>query len=117
MFKDKDEVEIKYSCKICLKEIPFRITKTEYMDTTKFPIKKESVHGEPEHKLIVYFNQYLEVENFEIKHTLKREEVSYSEELTRQVLSELDLTDKEIELYFRTTGREAVSVGEMAMQP
>jgi len=115
MFKDKDEVEIKYSCKICLKEIPFRITKKEYMDTTKFPIKKESVHGDPEHKLIVFFNQYLEVENFEIKHTLKREEVSYSEELTRQVLSELDLTDKEIELYFRTTGREAVSVGEMAL--
>ena len=54
-------------------------------------------------------------ENFEIKHTIKREEVSYSEELTRQVLSELDLTSKEIELYFRTTGREAVSVGEMAL--
>ncbi len=115
LFKDKDEVEIKYSCKICLKDIPFRISKKEYMEVTKFPIKKESVHGDPEHKLIVYFNQYLEVENFEIKHTVKREEVSYSEELTKQVLSELDLTDKEIELYFRTTGREAVSVGEMAL--
>ena len=115
MFKDKDEVEIKYSCKICLKDIPFKITKQEYKDTTKFPIKKESTHGDPEHKLVVYFNQYLEVENFEIKHTVKREEVSYSEELTRQVLSELDLSSKEIELYFRTTGREAVSVGEMAL--
>jgi hypothetical protein len=115
LFKDQDEVEIKYSCKICLKDIPFRVTKKEYMDTTKFPIKKESLHGDPEHKLIVYLNQYLEVENFEIKHTVKREEVSYSEELTRQVLSELDLTSKEIELYFRTTGREAVSVGEMAL--
>jgi len=115
LFKDKDEVEIKYSCKICLKDIPFKITKEEYKETTKFPIKKISTHGDPEHKLIVYFNQYLEVENFEIKHTVKREEVSYSEELTRQVLSELDLSDKEIELYFRTTGREAVSVGEMAL--
>jgi len=115
LFKDKEEVEIPYTCKLCLKEIPFKITKKEYQDTTKFPIKKEFLHGPPEHNLIVYFNQYLEVENFEIKEILKKEEVSYSKELTKQVLSEIDLSDDEIELYFRITGREAVSIGEMAI--
>jgi hypothetical protein len=115
LFKDDDEVEIPYTCKLCLKEIPFKITKKEYQDTTKFPIKKEVLHGSPKHNLIVYFNQYLEVENFEIKEILKKEDVSYSKELTKQVLSEIDLSDDEIELYFRITGREAVSIGEMAI--
>jgi len=115
LFKDKQEVEIPYTCKLCLKKIPFKILKTEYQGLTKFPLKKESIHGDPEHKLIVFFNQYLEIENFEVKEILKKEEVHYSEELTRQVLSEIDLSDSEIELYFRTTGREAVSIGEMAI--
>lgn len=115
LFKDKEEVEIPYTCKLCLKEISFKITKKEYKDVSKFPIKKEFLHGPPEHNLIVYFNQYLEVENFEIKEILKKEEVSYSKELTKQVLSEIDLSDVEIELYFRITGREAVSIGEMAI--
>ncbi len=115
LFKDKEELEIPYTCKLCLKEISFKITKKEYKDVSKFPIKKEFLHGPPEHNLIVYFNQYLEVENFEIKEMLKKEEVSYSKELTKQVLSEIDLSDDEIELYFRITGREAVSIGEMAI--
>lgn len=115
MFKDKDEVEIPYTCKVCLKEIKFRITAKEYKDVTKFPIKKESIHGDPEHRLTIYLNQYLEVENFEIKEMIKREEVSYSEELMKQVLSEIELNPEEIELYFRTTGREAVSIGEMSI--
>ncbi|MBA7512007.1 hypothetical protein ES705_04006 [subsurface metagenome] len=115
LFKDKEELEIPYTCKLCLKEISFKITKKEYQDVSKFPIKKEFLHGPPEHNLIVYFNQYLEIENFEIKEMLKKEEVSYSKELTKQVLSEIDLSDDEIELYFRITGREAVSIGEMAI--
>ncbi|MFX1234737.1 MAG: hypothetical protein ACFFBY_09275, partial [Promethearchaeota archaeon] len=115
LFKDKDQVEIPYSCKVCLKEIKFKVTVDEYKAVTKFPIKKESLHGDPQHKLVVFLNQYLEVENFEIKDVLKREEVSYSQDLIRQVLGELGLNDEEIELYFRTTGREAVSIGEMAL--
>jgi len=115
LFKEKDEVEIPYTCKLCLKEIPFKITKTEYQAVNKFPITKQLTHGDPAHKLIVHFNQYLEVENFEVEEILEKEDVSYSEELTRQVLSEIDLTDEEIELYFRITGREAVSIGEMAI--
>lgn len=115
LFKDKEEVEIPYTCKLCLKEIPFTITKKEYQKVTRFPITKQLTHGDPAHKLIVNFNQYLEVENFEIEEILQKEEVAYSEELTRQVLSEIDLTDDEIELYFRITGREAVSIGEIAI--
>jgi len=115
LFKEKEEVEISYTCKLCLKEIPFTITKKEYQEATRFPITKQLTHGDPAHKLIVNFNQYLEVENFEIEEILQKEEVSYSEELTKQVLSEIDLTDDEIELYFRITGREAVSIGEMAI--
>ena len=115
LFKEKDEVEILYTCKLCLREIPFKITKKEYQETNKFPITKQLTHGDPAHKLIVHFNQYLEVENFEVEEILKKEDVSFSKELTKQVLSEIDLTDEEIELYFRITGREAVSVGEMAI--
>ncbi|MFX1503536.1 MAG: hypothetical protein ACFFDH_21415 [Promethearchaeota archaeon] len=116
LFKDKNVVDVTVTCKICLKEIKFPISVDEYRDIKKFPIKKEDVHGEPPHKLTVFINQYLEVENFEIKDILEKEEhVEYSKELTRQVLSEIDLSDEEIELYFRTTGREAVSIGEMAI--
>jgi len=115
LFKEKEEVEIPYTCKLCLKEIPFKITKKEYQEVTRFPITKQLTHGDPAHTLIVNLNQYLEVENFEIKEILQKEEVTYSEELTKQVLSEIDLTDDEIELYFRITGREAVSIGEMAI--
>ncbi|MFX0074403.1 MAG: hypothetical protein ACFE96_03100 [Candidatus Hermodarchaeota archaeon] len=115
LFKEKDEVEIPYTCKLCLQEIPFKITKQEYQAVNKFPITKQLTHGDPPHKLIVHFNQYLEVENFEVEEILKKEDISYSKELTRQVLSEIDLTDEEIELYFRITGREAVSIGEMAI--
>ncbi len=115
LFKEKDVVEINYTCKLCLKEIPFKITKKEYQAVNKFPITKQLTHGDPAHKLIVHFNQYLEVENFEVEEILEKEDVSYSEELTRQVLSDIDLTNEEIELYFRITGREAVSIGEMAI--
>jgi len=116
MFKDKDIVEVAITCKMCLKEIKFPISVDEYKEIRKFPIKKEDVHGEPPHKLIAFINQYLEVENFEIKDVIEKEkDVSYSKELTKQVLSEIDLSDEEIELYFRTTGREAVSIGEMSI--
>ena len=53
LFKDKDEVEISHSCKICLKEIKFKVTKDEYRDIKRFPIKKENIHGDPAHKLTI----------------------------------------------------------------
>ena len=116
LFKDKDIVEVPITCKMCLKEVKFPISADEYKEIKKFPMKKEDIHGEPAHKLIVFINQYLEVENFEIKDVIEKEkDVTYSKELTKQVLSEIDLSDEEIDLYFRTTGREAVSIGEMSI--
>ncbi|MFX0037023.1 MAG: hypothetical protein ACFE9I_15435 [Candidatus Hermodarchaeota archaeon] len=116
LFKDKKIVEVPVTCKICLKEIKFPISVDEYKEIKKFPISKENIHGDPAHKLIVFMNQYLEVENFEIKDVIeKAKQVSFSKELTKQVLSDIDLSEEEIELYFRTTGREAVSIGEMAI--
>ena len=116
LFKDKDVIEVPITCKYCLKEIKFPIAKNEYKDVTKFPIKRESVHGVPEHKLTVFINMSLEIENFEIQELgEKEEEVVYSEELIKQVLSDIELSDEEIELYFRTTGRETVSLGEISI--
>jgi DNA-binding Lrp family transcriptional regulator len=117
LFKNKDIIEVPIKCKFCLKEIKFPITVKEYQDIMKFPIKRESVHGEPEHKLTVFINMNLEIENFEIQDLEEKgaEEVVYSEELIKQVLGEIDLTDEEIELYFRTTGRETVSLGEISI--
>ncbi|MHA1272145.1 MAG: hypothetical protein ACTSQP_19375 [Promethearchaeota archaeon] len=114
LFQDKDTVEISTNCKFCLQEIKFSITAEEYKNTLKFPIKKEFIHGEPKHNLIIFLNKNLEIENFEIQ-TIIDKKASYSEELTKTVLSNIGLTPEEIELYFLTTGREAVSIGEMAL--
>ncbi|MFO8019228.1 MAG: hypothetical protein R6U96_11370 [Promethearchaeia archaeon] len=115
LFKDQEEVEVEVSCKMCLKDVKFTFTADEYKNTKEFPLIREDIHGKPEHKLIVFFNKQLEVENFELEDVLEEKEISFSEELTRQVLSDIDLTDEEIELYFRTTGRDAVSLGELAI--
>ncbi|MFW9866633.1 MAG: hypothetical protein ACFFEN_11100 [Candidatus Thorarchaeota archaeon] len=116
LFKDKDVIEVPITCKYCLNEIKFPISKEEYRDVTKFPIVKESIHGDPEHKLIVFINMSLEIENFEVQDLAETgEEVAYSEELIKQVLSDIDLSDEETELYFRATGREMVSLGEISI--
>ena len=116
LFKDKEIIEVPIKCKFCLTEIKFPITVKEYKDIMKFPIKRESIHGDPEHKLTVFINMNLEIENFEIQDLVEQEEeVAYSEDLIKQVLGEIELTDEEIELYFRTTGRETVSLGEISI--
>jgi hypothetical protein len=112
LFEDKDEVEIPVKCKVCLSETKFIISTEDYKNFNKFPIRKEFVHGDPEHKLVIFLNKFLEIENFQIEELVK-EEASRYEELTKQVLSDIDLTADEITLYFTTTGRDAVSIGEM----
>jgi hypothetical protein len=114
LFEDQESKEIHIECKLCLAKFSFVISEEEYKEIENFPFKKEYVHGDPSHKLIVFINKNLEVENFEIEDASKQE-ISYSEELTRQVLSEIDLNEEEIELYFKTTGRDAVSLGEIAL--
>jgi hypothetical protein len=120
LFRDQEEIEIKLMCKLCFKEVKFKISAKEYQKITEFPFRKESVHGLPEHKLIVYINKNLEIDTFKIKELKepKEEEKKLTKEqqdLTRQLLSNIDLSDEEIELYFRTTGRDVVSLGEIAL--
>ncbi|MFX0011640.1 MAG: hypothetical protein ACFE9R_15110 [Candidatus Hermodarchaeota archaeon] len=114
LFEGKREKEIVTKCKLCLSEIKFIISADEYKSITQFPFKKEALHGDPPHKLIVSFDRNLEIENFKIEDVL-RKDVSYSKEITYQVLSDIQLTEDEIQLYFLTTGRDVVSLGEMAL--
>jgi hypothetical protein len=114
LFKDKHKIEIPVTCKLCLKEFKFEFSAEEYKKIEKFPIKREIVHGEKSHKLIVYFNKYLEVENFEIEQTTEKE-VSISQEITRQVLNEIGLTNEEVELYYLAAERDVVSIGELTL--
>ena len=115
LFMDKEKLDISFTCKLCLTEIKFSISAEDYKKIDEFPFKKEFVHGKPTHKLIVSINKNLEVEDFEIQDVLDTKDISYSEELTRQALSDIELTDEEIELYFLTTGRDVVSLGEISL--
>ena len=115
LFIDKEKIDIPITCKLCLTEIGFSISMEEYKKINVFPFKKEFIHGDPSHKLIVFINKNLEIERFKIEEVIDKEHVSYSEELTLQVLSEIGLTDEEIELYFLTSGRDIVSLGEMTL--
>ncbi|TFG21468.1 MAG: hypothetical protein EU529_13595 [Promethearchaeota archaeon] len=117
LFKDQNEIEISLNCKLCLKEIKFTISAEEYKKIKKFPFKRESVHGTtPKHRLVVYINKNLDIDNFKIEEVeVDEEKATQDEELTRQVLSNLGLSNEEIELYVRITGRDAVSLGELAI--
>ena len=114
LFEGKREKEIVTKCKLCLAEVKYVISVDEYKSITQFPFKKEALHGDPPHKLIVSIDRNLEIENFKIEDVL-RKDVSYSKEITYQVLSDIQLTEDEIQLYFLTTGRDVVSLGEMAL--
>ncbi|MFX0070518.1 MAG: hypothetical protein ACFFAO_05440 [Candidatus Hermodarchaeota archaeon] len=120
LFKEQDEIEIPIMCKLCFKEIKFKVSADEYRNISEFPFKREHIHGIPEHKLIVYINKNLEIENFTIKELTEpqkeeKELTVEQQELTKQLLSNIDLSDEEIELYFRTSGRDVVSLGELAI--
>ena len=110
LFQDKTEKEIRTTCKVCLSEVKFVVTLAEYQKTSRFPLIKEAIHGTPPHKLIVYLDKNLEISEFKIEDIIDKE-VSYSKELTYQVLSDIQLNEDEIQLYFLTTGRDAVSLG------
>ncbi|MFX1558948.1 MAG: hypothetical protein ACFFC9_16990, partial [Promethearchaeota archaeon] len=114
LFEGKKEKEIVTKCKLCLAEVKFVVSLNEYEKITNFPFKKESIHGTTPHKLIVSLDKNLEIVNFKIEDILDKD-VSYSKELTYQVLSDIQLTEDEIQLYFLTSGRDVVSLGEMAL--
>jgi len=113
LFKDKNEIDITITCKLCLEEIKFTISLEEYEKIEEFPFKRENTHGKQPHKLIVNIDKNLEVENFKIKQLEK--EVVFSKELSIQVLGEIGLTEDEIDLYFETVGRDILSIGEISV--
>ncbi|MHA1190934.1 MAG: hypothetical protein ACTSP9_01395 [Promethearchaeota archaeon] len=114
LFQGKSEKEISISCKLCLIDLKFVVTLAEYQNATQFPLVKESIHGTPPHKLIIFLDKNLDLQEFKIEDIIDKG-VSYSKELTFQVLSDIQLTEEEIELYFLTTGRDAVSLGEISL--
>ncbi|MCJ7650060.1 MAG: hypothetical protein MUP85_15720 [Candidatus Lokiarchaeota archaeon] len=114
LFQGKSEKEILIKCKLCLSEVKLIVTLAEYQNATQFPLVKESIHGTPPHKLIISLDKNLEIQEFNIEDIIDKD-VSYSKELTFQVLSDIQLTEEEIELYFLTTGRDAVSLGEISI--
>ncbi|MFX1239368.1 MAG: hypothetical protein ACFFAS_15130 [Promethearchaeota archaeon] len=114
VFKDMDEIELTFNCKVCFKEEKIKISKADFMNIKEFPAIKEFVHENPPHKLKLYINKNLEIENFKVEDILETE-VNYSEDLVRQALSEIELTHEEIELYFLSTGRDVISLGEIAI--
>jgi NADH:ubiquinone oxidoreductase subunit C len=114
LFQGKNEKEISIKCKLCFEDVKFIVTLAEYQNTTQFPLVKESTHGNPPHKLIISLDKNLELQEFNIEDIIDKD-VSYSKELTYQVLSDIQLNEEEIELYFLTTGRDAVSLGEISL--
>lgn len=114
LFQGKSEKEITINCKLCLADVKFVVTLAEYQKTTQFPLVKESIHGTPPHKLIISLDKNLDLQEFNIEDIIDKD-VSYSKELTYQVLSDIQLNEEEIELYFLTTGRDAVSLGEISI--
>ncbi|MBY9006795.1 MAG: hypothetical protein KGD63_08560 [Candidatus Lokiarchaeota archaeon] len=116
LFEKEKIREISIKCKLCLEEIKFKISVDEYRKVKKFPVKKENTHGDPKHKIIVSINKNLEIDNFKIKNLTKTEDTAVvANELTKQVLHDIGLSDVEIELYLKSTGRDAISLGEMAI--
>ena len=116
LFENQKVREIPIKCKLCLEEIKFQVSMEEYRKTGKFPITKENTHGDPKHKLIIFINKNLEIDNFKIENLVETEESPVvANELTKQVLHNIGLTDIEIELYLKSTGRDAISLGEMGI--
>ncbi|MBD3256344.1 MAG: hypothetical protein GF383_14700 [Candidatus Lokiarchaeota archaeon] len=117
LFEEQDVVDVKITCKMCLKEIKFPISAEDYQKIEKFPFKREIIHGTPKHKLVVYINKNLEIDNFKLEDIIdeEAERQKQQEELTRKVLTNIGLTTEEVQLYFRTTGRDAISLGELSL--
>jgi sugar-specific transcriptional regulator TrmB len=115
LFEKKDRISIPIHCKVCLEEILFNVTKREYEKANHFPIVKESTHGDPKHRLKVFINKKLEIEDFTIDHQLETDSKEIPQDIIDTVLTNIGLKKEEIELYFLTVGRDIISVGEMAL--
>lgn len=114
LFNQRDKITIPVNCKLCLKEVVFEVSAEEYSTTSTFPIIKEDVHGDPRHKLIVSINKQLEIEDFEIDNEKEPKDSDIPEEIINTLLSNIGLEEEEVRLYFLTTGRDIISLGELA---
>ncbi len=115
LFNQREKITIPITCKLCLKEIEFEVSAEEYNKTESFPIIKESIHGDPKHKLVVHINKYLEIEDFAIDNQLKLDSKEISQDIINRVLADIGLNDEEIHLYYLTVGRDIISLGEIAL--
>ncbi|MHA1150162.1 MAG: hypothetical protein ACTSR8_18175 [Promethearchaeota archaeon] len=113
-FEYQNEKKFTFSCKLCNQEVSFAISRKEYEKIEEFPIGKEFIHGDPKHKLVIYLNKDLEIEQFKVEDVIEDKGAHYSQELTKQVLSDIGLDEDDIRLYFLTTGRGVVSLAELS---
>lgn len=101
----------KYRCKQCLTDLDFEIPMQTV--TTTYPIILDKIHGNPAHKLIIYINKAMQVETFQIIEGSS--ELKPSSNITQEVLTAIELTEPEIQLYMHCSGKGPVSKGEMAI--
>jgi len=111
----KNITKIPYKCKKCLKSIEFSLDKNDPINSV-FPIILENTHGSPLHKLVVKINKHYKVDSFEIQENIKITKTQIQpSQITQKVLRSIGLTDNEINLYLRSSGKGPMAVGELAI--
>ncbi len=111
----KNMKHIPYKCKKCLQTIEFSLDKNDPVNAV-FPIILENTHGTPLHKLTVRINKHFKVDSFEIHEDIQIAKTKMqSSKITREVLGSIGLTDNEIDLYLRSSGKGPMAVGELAI--
>jgi sugar-specific transcriptional regulator TrmB len=111
----KNMKHIPYKCKKCLQTIEFSLDKNDPVNAV-FPIILENTHGTPLHKLTVRINKHFKVDSFEIHEDVQITKTKMqSSQITREVLGSIGLTDNEIDLYLRSSGKGPMAVGELAI--
>ena len=105
--------EITFRCKHCLTDITFPIDRKS-MEKAQFPVKLENTHGMPAHKLTISINKGFNVDSFEIEE-VKTDTKPKSTKFTQEVLRSIELNEGEIQLYFMSSGKGPMSLGELAI--
>ncbi|MBD3188439.1 hypothetical protein GF325_16530 [Candidatus Bathyarchaeota archaeon] len=119
LFRDRDFYIIREICPETKKEIIFKINKADYEAAAKkgFPATWESeAYGSPMYRLQIVTNSALQVIKKQAVPVLDvSKEKSLSMDLTAKVLSNLNLTEKEITTYFLISGRGPIDAGEIML--
>src|SRR6056297_3482754 len=98
------------TCRRCLEEIDFSINHNKFSQKS-YPIRLSNRHGSPEHELTILVNEKLEVQSFEINEMkeFQNDGNSIQDKATHEVLTGIGLSDEEIDLYFKCTGKGPIS--------